>query len=61
MIAGPFDLQDRGSIPPDRPLAIGSMAAAALLIIFLIYRKLASRFIEGRGGPARWSRATGVP
>jgi len=61
MIAGPFGLHDRGSIPPDRPLAIGSMAAAALLIIFLIYRKLASRFIEGRGGPARWSRATGVP
>ena len=61
MIAGPFGLHDRGSIPLDRPLAIGSMAAAALLIIFLIYRKLASRFIEGRGGPARWSRATGVP
>ena len=61
MIAGPFGLHDRGSIPLDRPLAIGSMAAAALLIIFLAYRKLASRFIEGRGDPARWSRATGVP
>ncbi len=60
MIAGPFDLQDRGSIPPDRPLAIGSMAATALLILFLIYRKLAGCFIEGRGDPARWSRATGA-
>lgn len=53
MIAGPFDLHDSGSIPPDRLLAIGSMAATALLIVFLAYQKLASRFIEVRGDPAR--------
>lgn len=61
MIAGRFNLKNHGSIPPDRPLAIGSVAATALLIIFLAYQKLAGRFIEGRGGPVRWSRATGVP
>lgn len=61
IIAGPFDLQDQGSIPPDRPLAIGSMAATALLILFFVYRKLAQQFTAARGDRGHWSRATGVP
>jgi apolipoprotein N-acyltransferase len=61
MIAGPFDLRDRGSIPPDRLLAIGSMAATALLILLLAYRKLMQRLTEARGDRGRLFRATGVP
>lgn len=61
MIAGPFDLQDCGSIPPDRPLAIASMAVAMLLILVLAWKKLIQRITEGRDDPGHWFRAKSVP
>jgi apolipoprotein N-acyltransferase len=46
VIAGPFDLQGAGRIPPDRFLAIGATAGTAIFIVYL--------FARGRGN--KWHR-----
>jgi apolipoprotein N-acyltransferase len=43
MIAGPFDLQAAGRLPPDRLLAEAAMIGTALFIAFLIGSELADR------------------
>jgi apolipoprotein N-acyltransferase len=56
-IAGPFDLAEPGTLPPDRPLAIASLIATGLLILYL----LCSRIHAWRQRRTSVSRTVGSP
>jgi apolipoprotein N-acyltransferase len=56
MIAGPFDLQRPGHVPPDRLLAVGSMMGTALFAIYLIAQRMRSRSTSSSVGMPSSSR-----
>jgi apolipoprotein N-acyltransferase len=44
VIAGPFNLQGAGHVPPDRFLALGAMAGTAVFIVYLLARGFVNKW-----------------